>query len=747
MHPFGILCLIDLSKQPEPLFRQQLIHFFYWCTMETSNTNVPFKKPQLPSFYPNSFDRTKSTIKKSDILQHFLITKEPSSHVKALFNILAQDAAHTHYGLFASNGCILISDLADMLLKDEKTIKNHIKEMKSFFDQNEIRITPSFKNHSSEIKTASCEHKIFDDIRIVKTERGVALSYRFSSVGSQLVKTELEAKHFFKLYCVKHGLTSAQSEELKSKGLEVYLYSLLHVYSLMPNFLVHKIFNLSPDDLLKLSKNKTTSVGFTDSELREIHTAASIFNGLEGCDLKKDSIFMESWIDIALSKDSQSNFYYHVFAKLINNLRSKYGNRKAKHHTFEMRISTVRMLLKRLSKNYDNTAVKSYLRETVEAINEKTDLIVAVKEKPNTQGSNLTFSVLVAKKPAEQIEIARNRLKNEKKTKVLDYVTVQYEYVRTRNLVSKNFFHLDQNDNLAVVNYVLFDDLIANPLKPLDDTQNASKPASNAPVSANAGESVGRHQKSENTATEQANSAPLIPVDEIAIRQQFNSFKFDKVFNTLKDAYQLQFALPKYVKRADLAFKFSIKDRKLRDIAIDSQFVSSSEDCIFVHRNAIKGIKPERNAFISIEVLWKGQTVVVDRKSVNDLRALSLRHILGLNDYCSTRLTHTYNTGMQFDSEFVYLENGAAKIHFSAFDVDEFSFTIEAQSKEGETTLLLESIKKKSESTLTLDLHQIANALQIGRGSGKNVYAVFKSQNRADKMNLLMFLYKCRKGS
>lgn len=441
------------------------------------------------SFFYNSFDHSKFTLRRSDDLFNFLCLKEVPLPVRKIYNIVETNTFHTQHGLYSTDGCILISELSAKLLKDEKTIKSYINEAINFFDTHKIAIvSKKIVNEKGVFKSLKQDQPIFDRLELVKTEKGMALAYSFSCPITQHIRSELTKDHFFKLYCLKHEIVVNKATKALEAELSDFLFSILKRDNCVPHDLINRVFSLTPDNLKLLKKQKLNT--FSEDEYKLLKDANARYIATKGGE-ESPRLFVavNSWVDAILSKNSESNVYYHCISKFTNQLRSKCSNNK-KTCQFQINVVKLRKLLQRTSSNYDNYAITKYLHEVAALLTEKTDIKVGVGIKDKkARGSDLCFQFFIVRKNKEEIEQARLKAASDVKVKKVDCFSIKYQEEIKRQFKTNAFYCLDKNNNIQQIRYVIFNDLIANPQyesfesvtpKAVDASKNASfEPKSN----------------------------------------------------------------------------------------------------------------------------------------------------------------------------------------------------------------------------------------------------------------------------
>lgn len=522
------------------------------------------EKDFRPFFYSNSFDTSKTKLKRSQNYFEYLCSNRISVSIKRILNFIEGYSIHTHYGLFLTNGCLLISDLAQKLLKDEKTIKSHIEETILFFNENKLTISGKLSSKNQTVKKGiKQEYPIFNDLRLIKTSKGVALTYSLTATATQLLKTSVNKVHFFKLYAYHHDFVmNVEKYNFFEKDLSSFLFDIADVNSLLPNDLINKVFDLPPKQLksLKLGDYK----GFSETEVQLIERTKQKDISIE-LNSQQHYISMYSWVDVALNKTSESNFYYLCISKLINNAKSLYSQKKDMC-SFEIKVSKVKELLQRTSKSYDNTAIKTYLKEVCSEITKKSDLMVDVAKTTKGRGENSSFKILVLKKGKVEIEDARQAVLSDVKVKKTDQYSIRYSTVIARKLTTSAFYALNKMGEIVQIDYVIFDDLIKNP-KDTNANQNALvNSADSDAILGSSSEDMGKALPKQATLVKSRITAKTGgstgDVYSAAHQNYFETSTIDKIKSNISSTFQLD----------ENAENFIFKVKNFEQNAVDSDF-------------------------------------------------------------------------------------------------------------------------------------------------------------------------------
>lgn len=563
------------------------------------------KRDFRPSFYYNSFDFSLTKLNRTENLFEFLCSKAAPLSVKQLFNFIEVDANHTHFGLYSTNGCILISDISLKLLKDEKTVKSYIKDAVSFFEKNKFCFSSKTNETDTKSKVIKQEYPVFDRLKLVKTEYGLGLSYSFSCAVTQQLKTELNKHHFFKLYALKHKITNIKQLETQCSD---FLYSILKIDHCVPHELMNRVFCLPPNELLLL-KNKKLQC-FTDAEYQILQAANFRYLKVGCVESKHQFVSMASWVDAVLTKNSESNLYYYSVGKLTKHIKNKFTKNK-KSCKFQIRVCKVRQILQRTSKNYDNYAINKYLQEVASILTEKTDLKIGVGLATKGKGSLLSFQLMVVKKTKEEIEVSRLNASSAIKVKKVDCFTIKYHEEVQRKFKTTAFFHLDENDSIHQIEYVLFDDLIKNPkitAQPLPQSESSAKTASFAPKTT-LNESVGifgaidsnnanNDQPSENKEIK----AQILKLKSLSYKQPFFDQDNDSVCIPLDVINDIENA----------SFRVSIFDAQHKEQKLNKEHLIEMQGSnIFIKRAMFTHVfkAAEKKSTLSINVYYKNNAV------------------------------------------------------------------------------------------------------------------------------------------
>lgn len=644
------------------------------------NLTSKSEKDFRPSFYSNSFDSSLRKLNRTEFIFDFLCTKEAPLSVKKILNQIETYAVHTHHGLYSTKGCILISDLVFKVLKDEKTVKSYIKDTIKFFNENPIALSSKLNEINDDSPEVFQEYPFFDTLEIVKTEHGLALSYSYSCAVSQLTKTELNKNHFLKLYAKKHKINNFKEIEPLCSD---FLYSILKVGNCVPHDLMNRVFSLPPQELLLLQKQQLTS--FTDTEYQVLKDANTRYLKSSSNEGKRQFVSMPSWIDAVLTKNSESNLYYYCLSKLTKHIKNK-ATKNKQTCKFQIRVGNLRLLLQRVSKNYDNYAINKYLQEVAALLTQKTDLKIGVGHTAKGKGSLLSFQIIVVKKTKVEVEAARLGALSDVKVKKVDCYTIKYHQELQRKFKTNALFCLDENGAIQQIEYVLFDDLIKNPKLEVQvdkESQSGAENASFAPTAPKAISSNGNDALPPN----KANNEQLEGDKEVRVQVlKLKTLSYQQpYFDQSNDSVRIPLGVIDDIE--NISFKSSVFDANHKEQALNNDHL----------------------------IEMKGSDIFVKRAIFIDLfRLSSKKNTLSVNIYYKNNALKSY----RFDANFIVrLLSKSVGVDYSslldkAFTVCQNTITCKSTVKNSRQLKLLIQSPQRGE-TINFTLSEVKRGLAL----------------------------------
>jgi hypothetical protein len=654
-----------------------------------------------PYFFASSFDLSLTKLKRSPTYFNYLCEKKLDVNIKQVLNCIESYACHTHFGLFSTNGCILLSDLCLAFLKDEKTIKKYVENTIDFFNKNTIKI-------SNKKTKNTCEQPIFNDLRLIKTDSGFAITYSFSHAASQLIKLDLTTDHFFEMYCRKHNIIDNNFQNFNK--IKKFISSCFHVSSLIPSYIVNQIFEIEPANILNFSLYFNEKESSLISKALEIDYTETSLN-------QNDYVSMQSWIDIALSKSSESNLYYFCLDKFVKNLKNKFSKNKNMCN-FEIRVSKVKKILKRTSDNYDNTSIKTYLSKVCVSLNENTDLNVAFKVKSKTKGDNLTFQFIVVKKADALISAARQKLLSEEKVKNHDNLYFSYQDKKSRNLTTNAFYSIE-NDKLKIVDNVLFDDLIKNPKK-----SQPKKALTSGDLSNSNAKTVG--------------SANLTPkVESAALQCESDAKKTSSQvdFSVSEDSFNLKLDLgDQPIDQQHLKLNVALLDKHCKKIPFDKDLIHfEHKNHIQISRKLIDQNYIKKANCLFIELSYNNKIIHQKRINIVDLIRLSVQRVLSLKGHKTDKICDFGKSINQVKSNL----DSIGKHELTFEKLDSVIFYV----KQGFLlNNILEINKSLNKEVLSINLYDLVKIAQKIRSDDTQFFVKICSEHYSNTLNFRDFI-------